>query len=203
MRSGLQLKIIIGTTAASAGAALCGCTVGPDYRAPEPPNVQAYTSMPTETSSAPVRGGESQRLVLEKEIPERWWSLFRSEALDRLIRLALKDNLTIAAAQATLRRAEENLRARYGAGRFPSVDVNLSADREKFSGAVFGQPEFGITTFNPYNTSVNVSYLLDIFGGLTRELEALHSQTLGGGWWHPVPETGARTSSRGQQGSNR
>jgi NodT family efflux transporter outer membrane factor (OMF) lipoprotein len=174
----LQLKVIIRVAAVSAGAALCGCTVGPDYRAPAPPDVQGYTSkpMPTETSSAPVKGGESQRLVLGKDIPERWWSLFRSEALDHLIRLALKNNPTTAAAQATLRQAEENLRAQYGAGRLPAVDMNLSASREKFSGAAFGQSGSRGTIFNLYNASVNVSYLFDIFGGVTRELEALQSQ---------------------------
>ncbi len=176
MGSGLRFKIVIGTMAASAGAALCGCTVGPDYRAPKPPNVQAYTSIPAETSSAPVRGGESQRLVLGKEIPERWWSLFRSEKLDQLIRMALKANPTIAAAQATLRQAEENLRAQYGSRRFPSADLNLAGRREKFSAAQFGQTGFSGTVFNLYNASVDVSYLLDIFGAVSRELEALQSQ---------------------------
>ena len=178
MRAVLRLKVIILVAAASAGAALGGCTVGPDYRAPEAPDVQRYTSgpMPSETSSAPVKGGESQRLVMGKSIPEQWWSLFHSEALGKLIRLALKDNPTTAAAQATLRQAEENLRARYGAGRFPSVDMNLSASREKFSGAIFGQSGSGGTVFSLYNASVSVSYLLDIFGGVTRELEALQSQ---------------------------
>ena len=54
--------------------------------------------------------------------------------------------------------------------------MNLSATREKFSGAAFGQSGFGGSVFNLYNTSVKVSYLLDIFGGVTRELEALQSQ---------------------------
>jgi NodT family efflux transporter outer membrane factor (OMF) lipoprotein len=178
MTADLRVKIVALWMAASAGAALFGCTVGPDYRPPAPPDIQAYTSepMPTETSTARVQGGESQKLVLGKDIPERWWSLFRSEALDRLIRLALKDNPTAAAAQATLRQAEENLRAQYGAGRLPAADINLSARREKFSGAAFGQAGSLGTTFNLYNASVNVSYLLDIFGGVTRDLESLQSQ---------------------------
>jgi NodT family efflux transporter outer membrane factor (OMF) lipoprotein len=164
--------------AVCAGAAMSGCAVGPDYRPPPPPDVQAYTSapLPTETSSAPVKGGESQRLVLGKEIPERWWNLFRSNSLDHVVRLALKDNPTIAAGQATLREAEENLRAQYGAGRFPQLDANLTGSREKFTGTAFGQTGGTGITFNLYNASVQVSYLLDFFGGVTRELEALQSQ---------------------------
>jgi NodT family efflux transporter outer membrane factor (OMF) lipoprotein len=174
----LRLKIIIMTTATSAGAALCGCTVGPDYRAPVPSSIQSYISapMPTETVSTPMKCGESQCMVLGKNIPERWWSLFRSQALDQLIRLALKDNPTAAAAQAALRQAEENLQAQYGAGRFPTVNVNLSASREKFLGTAFGQSGSSSTIFSLYNASVEVSYLLDVFGGVTRELESLQSQ---------------------------
>lgn len=174
----LRLKIFIVAMAVSAGPALTGCTVGPDYLAPVPPDVRRYTSgpMPAKTCSAPVKGGISQCLVHGKEIPGLWWGLFQSKALDRLIRLALKDNPTAAAAQATLRQAQENLRAQYGAGRFPSADMNLSANREKFSGAAFGQSGSGSTVFSLYNASVKVSYLLDIFGGVTRELEALQSQ---------------------------
>ena len=173
----LYFKLIIRTTAIFVAVALYGCTVGPDYHAPEPPDVQGYTSSPpTETSSAPVKGGEPQRLVLGKEIPEQWWSLFQSETLDKFVRLALKDNPTTAAAQAKLRQAQENLRARYGSGRFPQLDLGLSADREKFSGASFGLQGVGSSIFSLYNASVSVSYFLDVFGEVTRELEALQAQ---------------------------
>jgi len=174
----LRLKILLLSMAALAGSALAGCAVGPDFHPPAPPEAQTYTStpMPNETASAPVGGGESQRFQLGKEIPERWWNLFRSESLDHLVRLALKDNPTIAAAQATLREAEENLRAQWGAQRFPQIDANLSRTREKFTGASFGQQGGTGITFNLYSASASVSYLLDIFGGVTRELEALQSQ---------------------------
>jgi len=173
----LQFRIIV-LLAAAFGTALSGCMVGPDYRPPASPDVQAYTysPFPTETSPVPVKWGEAQCLIFGKNVPELWWRLFRCEALDHLVRLALKDNPTVAAAQATLRQAEENLRARYGSGRFPSVDIDLSAEREKFSGAAFGQAGASGTIFSLYNASVKVSYLLDIFGGVSRELEALRSQ---------------------------
>lgn len=171
-------NIAIVVTAVLTAAFLAGCAVGPDYRPPQPPNVKDYTAGPlcSETSSAPVKCGESQLLTLGKEIPERWWSLFHSETLDRLIRLALRENPTIAAARATLYQAEENLRAQFGSGLFPAFDLSLSASREKFSGAAFGGSGFRSALFNLYNASVKVSYLLDIFGGVRRELEALRSQ---------------------------
>jgi len=157
---------------------LAGCVVGPDFRGPEAPAVKAYTPepLPPQTVSAPVKGGDPQRFVDGGTIPEQWWTLFRSEALDRLIRKALQDSPTIAAAQARLRVAEENLRAREGTVYYPAVDGIAGANRSRATGASYGQPAGGASTFTLYNASIKVSYTLDPFGGNLRELEALRAQ---------------------------
>jgi len=164
-------------TCVLAGAILAGCAVGPDFRQPESPKTESYTAakMPEETVSAPVPSGDAQRFIAGREIPAQWWTLFHSEELDQLIRQSLQDSPTLAAAQATLRESQENLRARYGAALSPSVDAGLSATRESISGAAFG-PGGKPNLFNLYNASVKVSYALDLFGGARRELESLRSQ---------------------------
>ena len=158
-------------------SALSGCAVGPDYRRPEVPSTPAYTAetLPEETAAAPdvEAGGTAQRFVLGQDIPEQWWNLFRSEALTALIRQALAESPTYAAAQAALRQAQEIRRAQIGA-LFPAVDATASASRIRFSGASIGQT--GSDTFSLFNASVNVSYSLDLFGGVRRELEALQAQ---------------------------
>ncbi len=171
------LVTIIATIAGVLGMILTGCTVGPDFRRPEAPNTDTYTTtaLPEKTASAPGTGGEEQRFVLGQEIPAQWWTLFHSEALDQLIRRALADSPTLAAAKAALRQARENWRAEAGA-LFPSVDANASAERKKISGAAFGQPSTNFSPFTLYNASVSVSYMLDIFGGIRRDLEALRAQ---------------------------
>ena len=163
--------------AALLAAALAGCAVGPDFRRPEPPAVSSYTqeALPEETAAAPVDGGASQRFVSGMEIAPQWWALFRSESLDRLIRQALADSPTLAAAEARLREAEENRRAQFGA-LLPGVEGEASARRQKISGAAFGQAGGALGPFTLYNASVNVSYMLDLFGGTRRELEALGAQ---------------------------
>ncbi|PWB60903.1 MAG: RND transporter [Deltaproteobacteria bacterium] len=163
--------------AAILAAALSGCAVGPDFRRPAPPPVAAYTTeaLPEKTAEAKVAGGEPQRFVSGEEIPAQWWALFRSEPLDRLIRQALADSPTLAAAQAKLRVAEENRRAQFGA-LFPQADASASAAKRKISGASFGLPENRSSTFTLYNASVNVSYAFDLFGGTRRELEALSAE---------------------------
>ncbi len=164
---------VVATTA----AALTGCAVGPDFRSPSAPAVTAYTATPLQPETAAVAGagGEAQRLVPGGEIPEQWWRLFRSEPLDRLIRQALVDSPTLAAAQAKLRQAQENLRSRKGTVFYPKVDGNFSWNREQISGASFGEPgtSFALTL---YDASVSVSYALDLFGGGRRELEGLGAQ---------------------------
>ncbi|OPY05881.1 MAG: Outer membrane protein OprM precursor [Syntrophus sp. PtaB.Bin001] len=157
---------------------MAGCAVGPDFQAPAAPVVKGYTPepIPPETVSAPGAGGATQRFIDGLDIPGQWWTLFHSEPLDSLIRKALRNSPTIAAAQARLREAEENLRARQGTVYFPSVDGSFSATRQQTTGASFGQPALGETTFNLYNASVSLSYALDIFGGNRRELEALLAQ---------------------------
>ena len=85
------------------------------------------------------------------------------------------DSPNLAAAEATLREARENLAAQRGALLFPQATLDAGATREKISGAQIGVPNAGTSIFNLYNTSVNVSYMLDLFGGNRRELEALQS----------------------------
>ncbi len=163
--------------AAAAGAAFAGCAVGPDFRRPDPPKTADYTApaLPAETAAAPGTGGAAQRFITGSDIPAQWWELFRSTALDQVIRQALADNPTLAAAEARLREVRETRRAAFGA-LFPSVDANASVTRQKISGAAFGQPESNFSPFTLYNASVNVSYGLDLFGGTRRELEGLQAQ---------------------------
>ena len=156
---------------------LAACVVGPDYQRPEPPAEAGYaaTPLPAQTASAPVAGGSEQRFVYAREIPAQWWQLYRSPALDRLIRTALADSPSLEAAQAALRVSQENLRAAT-AVLYPSVDAKLSASRQKISGASQDEPQISIPAFNLYNASVSVSYALDVAGGARRELESLEAQ---------------------------
>ena len=166
---------VIGVMAAMAA----GCAVGPDFREPAAPATDAYTEKPLPPSTVAAQntvGGEMQRFDAGRDIPGDWWALFKSDPLDRLIRAAIADSPNLAAAEATLRQAREEFAAGQGNLLFPAVDANVSATREKITGAVLGQPNLGSSIFNLYNASVNVSYTLDVFGKNRRELEGLQSQ---------------------------
>jgi NodT family efflux transporter outer membrane factor (OMF) lipoprotein len=166
---------VIGVMAAMAA----GCAVGPDFHEPAAPAADAYTEKPLPPATVAVPGtvgGSAQRFDAGRDIPAEWWALFKSDPLDRLIRAAIADSPNLAAAEATLRQAREEFAAGQGNLLFPAVDANVSATREKITGAVLGQPNLGSSIFNLYNASVNVSYTLDVFGRNRRELEGLQSQ---------------------------
>ena len=160
--------------AALGALALAACAVGPDFKRPEAPAAQRYTdaTLPEATAAADVAHGGAQTFA-GGPLQRQWWTLFRSEALDRLIEQALRDSPTVASAQAALRQAQQTLAAERGAT-WPAVNGQASVQRERFPGASIGQP--GAALFTLYNTSVSVSYTLDVFGGIRRQLEALQAQ---------------------------
>jgi len=154
-------------------AAASGCAVGPDFKTPAAPETDRYTAqpLPEQTAATPVAGGEAQTFKPGQAVPEQWWTLFGSDKLNKLVEQAFAGSPNVEAASASLRRAQENLKAQRGA-LFPSVDANASAQRQRASGAVLGQPANFATLYNLYNASVDVSYTLDLFGGVRRGIEA-------------------------------
>lgn len=153
-------------------ALLAGCAAGPDFHRPEAPEVDAYVA-PAE--AAPSSGG--QQLVAGADIPAQWWRLFRSEALDGLVRQALQASPTLEQARARLRQAGEELNAETGGRLLPSADGNLSVARQKVDPSAFGVPVVEQPApFTLYNASVDVSYTLDVFGANRRALEGLGAQ---------------------------
>lgn len=158
-------------------AVLTGCAIGPDFHRPEPPITQRYTATPitTETASSPGPAGDAQHIASGVDIPRQWWTLFRSPALDELVRRALNNNPSLAASRATLQLAEANLRAAGGV-LLPQVDARASAGRQRFSPAAIGSP-LPPVEFELYNASVNIGYNLDFTGAARRGLEAVQAET--------------------------
>ncbi len=150
-------------------ALLCvGCTVGPDFRTPDPPAVDRYTS-----GSQPGAIG-TVRLVPERDIPAEWWSVFGSPDIDNLVRRALAASPTLDQARARLVEAQELRTARAGATQYPQVDATLSAVRQRIDPATFGFPQApNPGPFNVFGIGADVSYTFDLFGGTRRELEGL------------------------------
>ena len=84
-------------------------------------------------------------------------------------------NQNVAAAYAALRQAQANYNSQLGSTLFPLITGNIAGQRQLSSSATSGGL-VGSSLFNLYNANVSVSYVLDVFGGERRQLEALKAQ---------------------------
>lgn len=159
-------------------AALAGCAVGPDFKAPEAPAAAGYAKepLPPRTVAAPVAAGEAQHFKSGQDIAADWWRLFHSEPLNTLVEQAIKANPSVPAAQAALRQALENVAAQRGTY-YPQVQADLTASRNLT--AVSSLSPAGPTN-SPYYSLItpqlSVSYIPDIFGANRRAVESLQAQ---------------------------
>jgi outer membrane protein, multidrug efflux system len=138
----------------AAGVCFClpfiaGCLVGPDY-------IPYKMETPKSWSEA-----EKQIAGAEPNFVG-WWMRFEDPTLVSLVERALKSNLDLKQAQSRIRQARAT---RWGAkaGLWPSVDAGGSATRSRASTGVKN---------NLYETGLDATWELDIFGGQRRQIEA-------------------------------
>jgi NodT family efflux transporter outer membrane factor (OMF) lipoprotein len=124
-------------------------------------------AVPAQIESA---DGAAVRLELGNEIADEWWTLFRSPDLDRVVAQAVSANPTLAAARATLAQARETVVAAQG-GLDPEITASGTASRERSARSRVSRDSIGSATTNLYSLGVGVSYALDVFGGVRREIE--------------------------------
>ena len=137
---------------------LTGCLVGPEYQPPQM-QVPAGWTGPASVEPAPV---DVQELV-------HWWTTFNDPALTSLVDRAVAFNLDLKLAEARIRQA----RAARGiavAGIGPTVNASGSAVRSRTAITTANRTQ-GIIS-NLYQTGLDSSWELDIFGGTRRNIEA-------------------------------
>jgi NodT family efflux transporter outer membrane factor (OMF) lipoprotein len=135
-----------------------------------------YTTSKTAPRLSAGQGEPAQRVVIGQTIPAQWWGLFHSRALDNVVRQAVADNPTLAAACATLAQARQVEIASRG-GYFPQVDIGATAERQQGPAFALGllgalPGKHGLPTFNVYSVGPTVSYAPDVFGLTRRQVEA-------------------------------
>jgi NodT family efflux transporter outer membrane factor (OMF) lipoprotein len=155
-------------------AGVSSCTVGPNFVVPAPPDVGRYTKerLAPRTNSADTRNGRAEHFVNGRDVPAEWWQLFRSSALNSLIRKSLAANPNLQSTMAALRAAKENVYAQQGAY-FPSIDGNFNPTRQQLAGPIAPTLSNGSTVFNLYTAQVLVSYSFDAWGLNRRTVEGL------------------------------
>ena len=140
---------------------VAACAVGPKFAPPAPPATQAY--LPP-TAPVPMQ-------AVPGEVPQRWWTVYNSPALDTLVDLALASNSDLKVAEATLRQSREQSLAA-SAALLPTIDASVQTERSKSSqylSPVLNEQAF---LFNLQTAQVSISYPLDLFGGNRRRIES-------------------------------
>lgn len=150
--------------------ALGACAVGPNYHRP---TIQADAQQPfMESHGSPMLSGGA--------LPTNWWEMFQDPVLSRLIQDAFSYNTDIRQAVGNLRRARGAL-AEARSGRLPTTDLSASYSRERIgaasvqsrtgAGAAGGPNHFD---FDFYQLGFDASYEVDVFGRVTRSVQAAH-----------------------------
>ncbi|MGA2880971.1 MAG: efflux transporter outer membrane subunit [Bryobacteraceae bacterium] len=140
---------------------LSGCAVGPTYHPPKVSLPSAWLGAKEKDQSSIVTG-QSADLA-------RWWQQFQDPALTSLVEEALKANLSLALAEASLRQARA-LRGIASAGLLPSATASGTIQRQ--SGGLYG---VNGGSRNLFQTGFDAAWELDLFGGVRRNVESANA----------------------------
>ncbi|WP_213775303.1 efflux transporter outer membrane subunit [Bradyrhizobium sp. dw_78] len=160
---------------ATLGIAVAGCTVGPDFEAPESPSVTRYIS-PSEINAPARDAGKAvptQAITVGEKVAADWWKLFRSSDLDLLVKQAIAGNRSLESVKQRLVAAREAVAVARSA-LYPQVGLGASAQEEKQSAATFGLSPNAFPlppSFNLFQVGPTASYTPDLFGGTHRRIE--------------------------------
>jgi NodT family efflux transporter outer membrane factor (OMF) lipoprotein len=155
-----------------AGLLMAGCVAGPDFEPPAVPPAERYTAERLRAETMPAAAASAdpvQHLALGQEVEGRWWSLFRSDAIGRVVSDALTHNRSLAASTATLAEARD-LAAAANGGRYPQVGLTAGVGRQKY-GKEFLGGLVNLPPFTYYAIGPAISYALDTSGGIARTVE--------------------------------
>jgi NodT family efflux transporter outer membrane factor (OMF) lipoprotein len=147
--------------------------VGPNFERPKTASSTVYDSSEASAQAPPAivkspraAANDAARAPpanlkpdIGAEVPAQWWQLFKSEDLDRIVRLAINDNPTLGSAQATLAEAREAVTVAR-AGYLPHLSAMAGVQR---SGV-------GAESSTDYSLGLSASYSFNAFGGATRRL---------------------------------
>lgn len=140
---------------------LVGCTVGRDYSRPTVPMQVGWKESGVQTN-APV-------------LPSEWWRVFNDAQLDALEASAVEANQALKRAVARVSEARALTRASR-ADLYPNVTASGGYSRNRYSENRANAPMPDLET-DDFSGSFDLSYELDVWGRVRRNLEASEADT--------------------------
>jgi NodT family efflux transporter outer membrane factor (OMF) lipoprotein len=144
-------------------ATACGCAVGPNYRRPGTEIPSAWQPEAPWHEAAP---GDAL-------LKGKWWELFQDATLNPLVEQALQSNQNLKVSAARLDQARSQVTVAR-ADLFPTIDLAAAGQRTKTSAnrplSSYNVPNES-TVQNQFVVGPTISYELDLFGRVRREVE--------------------------------
>ena len=148
---------------------LTSCTLGPDFQVPALPAIKGF--LPAQNDSVP-----GTAVLRGAEISARWWDVFRSRNLNKLIQDGIDNNPDLRAAEAAVRAAQANAFSLRGT-LFPVITASFDASRQMTpSQTLQTNAASGADTYSLHTAQVNVAFVPDVFGGVRRAIESADAQ---------------------------
>ena len=161
-----RLRGMVASALAGTAVLLSACKVGPDYQRPPVEVPEDWRWKTAEPRDHAPRGS--------------WWSVFADPELDRLQERAVAGNLDLKAAFARVEQSRSVARIA-GADFYPRIDGSASWARYRTSANAPSPVGFPIPSFTleQWQTPVDLSYEIDLFGKVRRSFEAARSMAIG------------------------
>src|ERR1700737_3695971 len=150
---------------------LTGCLmVGPDFLSPPPPGVTGF--LPGQRESVP-----GAAVIRGAQISARWWDVFRSRNLNRLIQDGIENSPDLQAAEAAVRAAQANAFSLRGT-LFPVINATFDGSHQRIPDQTLtSNAASGATIYSLYTPQVTVAFVMDVFGGTRRAIESADAAT--------------------------
>jgi NodT family efflux transporter outer membrane factor (OMF) lipoprotein len=148
--------------------------VGPDFVRPPPPATPGY-------AAAGETGPNAQQVLVGEAVAADWWRYFGSPELDQVMRLAVANNPSLQAADATLAALRVQIEATR-AQKSPEVTLNASGVGQRLNLGSFGldTTSFPDLDANPafvlYSVGAGVTYPLSPWGQNKRAVEGAEAR---------------------------
>ena len=144
---------------------LAGCAVGPKYKTPVTPALPVYKEMGNWKTATP-----------SDHLGGNWWEIFQDPQLNTLEQHINVSNQNLRAAVAQYQESRAALRY-IRADYYPTLTATPSAQREKYSN---NRPPrssaFNGLTFNDFVLPVNLSYQVNAWGRVSKNVESYREQ---------------------------
>jgi NodT family efflux transporter outer membrane factor (OMF) lipoprotein len=159
-------KTVFRLLALAAVIQFAGCAVGPRYRTPVAPTTPTYKEIGNWKTATPN----------DQNLGGNWWVIFQDPQLDALEQQINVSNQTLKAAIAQYQESRAALRY-VRADYYPTLTATPSAQRERYSNHRPPQTSiFDGLTFNDFVVPVNLSYQVNAWGHVSKNVESYRAQ---------------------------